>query len=292
MKSLKVKVQSLIFLTFTLLTLNLSVHAMEARLYWLPEGNLTYKAFSSNPARLPSYNNRETYKSFLLEIFWRSKENPEWGMDFRALQAGYTAAEERVGTNYQRSPMILSIQHWELLIEREVKRTENGFLAALGGLGHVTNRFERTKTVYINDININNALGLADEGAAASGLRTSIDNIAIPLGARWKYYLDQRTFIDTLMNYSFLVDFTDVLTGSSPFSGWASHARLTLGRRFKNGMEIFGGWLGYTDHMAAPAGQGGLRLRGGPNAPEGVYVLYQENEVSLSAALIGFSFPF
>ena len=259
-------------------------------LSWLPAGKMSYQAFSVRPDRVPSYENKNTEKSFLLDVYWRYP-GKNWGVDFNALQAGRTHAEETIGT-YQHSPMSLSVTSWQLAIEREVWNSGNSFLAGLVGVGVVSNQWERTRNIFVNGTNVDSDLGLSPDGTGRSGIRTSLENLALPLGARMRFYLSPRLFNETVFNYSFLMDLTDTLQGSSPFSGWESQLKSVLGWHLTQDAEFYLGFYGAVDHMSAPTGQGGLRLNGGPSAPEGVYVLWQVNEVHLATALLGFGWHF
>lgn len=268
-----------------------ALNAMTIRLGWLPEGRMRYEAFSVNPNRRPDYLNSEMSKSFFWEALWRHPAYPEFGIDLRAVQFGRTLALERVG-NYQSAPMRISVQAWQLVAERDLASGPNGFLAGMAGMGVVTNQFERSRHILINGVDVSSEVGLDPSGTQRSGIRVSIENFALPLGARWQQFWSPSMYTETVLNYSFLMDLTDVFSGSSPFSGWASQARVMLGWKLGSSWEVFGGGIGYVNHMAAPTGQGGLRLRGGPQAPEGIYVLWQENEVRMSAAFLGVGFSF
>lgn len=251
---------------------------------------MTYEAFSLNPNRLPSYTNHRTYKSFLMEAFWRYPEKP-WGMDLRIVEAGRTNAQETIGT-YQTSPLSISVTSWQFLGEREFWRKDGSFFSGLVGVGSVTNQWERSRTVFVNGVNVDSEMSLSSEGTSRSGIRVSIDNASFPIGMRLKSALGKRLYLETLLSYSFLIDLTDILQGSSPFSGWETQAKFTFGWEVFKDIEVFLGFFGYTNHMAAPTGNGGLRLKGGNLAPEGIYMLWQENEVHLASGISGFRFHF
>ncbi|GEM_PF-4041061 len=259
-------------------------------LSWLPGGKMSYQAFSVRPDRVPHYENKNTIKSFLFDVYWRYP-GKNWGIDFNALQAGRTRAEETVGT-YQQSVLSLSVSSWQLVAERELWNSKKSFFAGLVGIGVLSNQFERSRNIYINGTNVDSNLGLSPEGTSRSGVRTAVDNFALPLGARMRFSLSPRVFNETVLTYSFLMDLTDFFQGSSPFSGWATQAKSVLGWNVTEELELYVGFYGLVDHVMAPTGQGGLRLNGGPSAPEGVYVLWQVNEVHLATALLGLGYRF
>lgn len=259
-------------------------------LSWLPAGKITYEAFSVNPHRIPVYENNKTAKSFIVETFWRYP-GKNWGVDFGALQVGRTVAQEYVGS-YQTSPMSISVTSWQLMLEREAWAKGSNFLAGLVGVGAVTDQWERTRNILINGVNVDVEVGLDPQGTSRTGIRASVENLALPIGARGRFWLSPNFFNETILTYSFLIDFTDVLQGSSPFSGWATQAKSVIGWSSSGPWEIFAGFFGYVNHMAAPTGTGGLRLRAGPQAPEGVYMLWQENEIHVLTGLVGMGYKF
>ncbi|MBI4369188.1 MAG: hypothetical protein HY547_03045 [Elusimicrobia bacterium] len=265
--------------------------AFSTRLFWVPSGEMNYEAFSVKPDRLPVYVNNDMYKTFMLEAFWYHSQEPEFGLDFRTLQAGRTLATERIG-NYQEDLLRVSVQVWQVMCGSDLIHYRKGFVVGLAGLGATSNQFERVRGIYVNGNDVSALAGLNPAGTSRSGVRVSIENLALPLGARARYELGRRVFAESLLNYSFLMDLTDVLSGSSPFSGWATMATLHLGWRLGAATELYAGYLGYVNHMAAPTGQGGLRLNGSSSAPEGIYVLWQENEIRLSAYLLGLGYKF
>lgn len=259
-------------------------------LSWLPAGKITYEAFSVNPSRIPVYQNNNTIKSFLVETFWRYP-GKNWGVDFGALQAGRTVAQEYVGS-YQTSPLSISVTSWQLMLEREAWAKGDNFLAGLVGVGTVTDQWERTRNIVANGVAVDEELGLDPQGTSRTGIRASVENLALPIGARGRFWLFSNFFNETILTYSFLIDFTDVLQGSSPFSGWATQAKTVIGWNGGGAVELFAGVFGYVNHMAAPTGTGGLRLRAGSQVPEGVYVLWQENEIHMLTGLVGIGYRF
>ncbi|MBI4668178.1 MAG: hypothetical protein HY747_03160 [Elusimicrobia bacterium] len=252
---------------------------------------MSYEAYSVRSDRLPSYLNKNTSKSFLFETFWRHPAYPDIGFNLRILQAGRTIGTEKIG-DYQTDPLRLSIQSWYLVLERDLISTKRGFLAGMAGIGEVANQFERVKPIIVQGADVSLDVGLNPKGTQSSGVRVSIENAAFPLGVRWHYRWSRRFFSEAILTYAFLFDMTDVLSGSSPYSGWATKATAIAGWRFSESFELYGGYLGYVNHMAAPTGQGGMKLRGSASAPEGIYVLWQENEVHLSAAVLGLGYHF
>lgn len=267
------------------------VEALTVNVGWLPAGKLTYEAFSVNPERLPNYANNSLYKSFTIELYLRHSEALPWGFGFMALQAGRTLAQERVGF-YQVAPLSIAVQNWQIFLDRDIARTPALHFTAMAGVGSVVNQFERSRNIFVNGTDVSSQIGLAEDGPQESGIRAEVDNLSFPFGARVRWRPASLFFMDASLNYSFLVDFSDVIEGSSPFSGWATMAKLTLGRRISSSFEVFAGYYGYVNHMAAPTGQEGLTLFAGNAAPEGVYVLWQENEVQISSAILGFGYRF
>ncbi len=267
-----------------------TVRASSFALSWLPSGRMNFQAFSVRPDRLPEYDNKRLYKSFILEAY-TPLADPAWSVGFLGVQAGRTTALEKVG-DYQTANLSIAIQNWQILILRDIVRGRRGYLVSRAGMGSVLNQFERMNPITIDGVNLSAEAGLDPEGIARSGVRVQNENFSLPLGANGRLMLSKRLFIDGLLTHAFLMDISDVLEGSSPFSGWSSMMRLAMGMRLGRAWEVFGGYLSYVNHMAAPTGQQGLRLRAGATAPEGIYVLWQENEVRIDAALVGVGFYF